>query len=267
MKTVLRGAIGLTLLLGASALFGQQPYPPPTGAPAPAAPAPAARAAFPGGIALLDVSVIFDKHNRFQGQMEAMKAEVKQFEEYLRSKQAAIQAEAEKAKQFQPGSPQYKQIEETVVRMQNDLKIETGFKRKEFLEREAEAYYAVYREVESVVASYSQRYGVSLVLRYGSQEINPKDRESVLRGINRPVVFRQNYLDITEPILAQLNLGTRPVVPSGGAPTGLPQPGVPAGPGVTPGFPPAVGGPPGGNPNSTSRAPAPGGVFVPGTRP
>lgn len=245
MKTVLRWAIGSAciLVLGGSALMAQQ-FAPGGAAAAPAA-APARQSPFPGGIALIDVSVIFDKHNRFQAQMEAMKNEVKAFEVVLRQKQEAINAEAEKAKQFQPGSPQYKEIEERVARMTNDLKLETGFKRKEFLEREAEAYFQVYREIESVVGQYATRYGLSLVLRYGSQEINSKDRESVLRGINRPVVFRQPYLDITGPILAQLNLGTSP-------PAATPPAGQVNGPSGQPNF-----GPAGTNPNA-------GRVFVPG---
>jgi Skp family chaperone for outer membrane proteins len=194
----------------------------------PAAPtaAPAARAATSAGtIALIDVSLVFDKHARFQAEMEAMKNEVKAYEQVLRTAQAELQAAMEKLKQYQPGSDLYKKGEEDLARKSNELKLQSALKRKEFLEREAEAYFRVYREVESVVGAFAQRNGITLVLRYSAQEINSKDRESVLRGINRPVVYRQPYLDITETILSHLNIAARPAVGPPNAGPGAINPG------------------------------------------
>jgi Skp family chaperone for outer membrane proteins len=219
VKSCIRWATTLAAIIGWVA-SAQAQFAPPAGAPA-AAPAAAPipqRQAATGGIALLDVGAVFDKHARFQAEMNAMKAEVKQFEDYLRTAQQGMQAKAEKLKQYQPGTEPYKKVEEELLVDGNNLKTQTQIKRKEFLEREADAYFRVYREIESVVAYHCSRNGTLLVLRYSNQDINQKDRDSVLRGINRPIVFRQPYLDITDAILAQLNpRGTvGPVPPTGG---------------------------------------------------
>jgi len=211
VSVALAGAFLLTTVGLASA----QTYPPA------AAPAAARSTTSAGTIALIDVSLVFDKHGRFQAEMEAMKNEVKAYEQVLTTAQTDLRAQAEKMKQYQPGSDQYKKTEEDLARKSNELKLQSTLKRKEFLEREAEAYFRVYREIESVVGAFAQRNGITLVLRYSAQEINPKDRESVLRGINRPVVYRQPYLDITETILSHLNIASRPAA--------APAPGIPGG--------------------------------------
>lgn len=226
MRALVSVALTGACLLSAVGLASAQQYAPT----APAA-APAARSSNAGTIALIDVSLVFDKHTRFQAEMNAMKEEVKAYEQVLRNAQTDLQTKAEKLKQYQPGSDQYKKGEEELARQSNELKLQSSLKRKEFLEREAEAYFRVYREVESVVQAFAQRNGITLVLRYSAQDINAKDRESVLRGINRPVVYREPYLDITQTILTHLNIAARPAAapggvaaPSGGAPVINPGP-------------------------------------------
>ena len=57
-------------------------------------------------------------------------------------------------------------------------------------------------------------YGISLVLRYNGEEIRPDDRNSVLAGVNRAIVY-QNNLDITKEISDRVNRLARqqPVTP------------------------------------------------------
>jgi hypothetical protein len=87
------------------------------------------------------------------------------------------------------------------------------------------------------VAYHCSRNGTLLVLRYSNQDINQKDRDSVHRGINRPIVYRQPYLDITEAILAQLNprgaVGGGPAAPTGPG-INVPRPTVNPGPAFNP---------------------------------
>lgn len=201
VKLIVRLALAVSCLLvvtAATALAQQGNFQRPTSQAAPAQ-----------RIALLDVGVIFDKHSRFQSEMEQMKNEVSQFEASLRTQQEDIRKRIEQAREYEPGTEPFKRIEEQVARMQAKLKIDTQLKRKEFLEREADAYYRVYREIQSVVAAYARRYQITLVFSYSTKEIDPRSRDSVLRGINRPIVYREGYLDITAQVLAQLNLGAQ----------------------------------------------------------
>ena len=196
---------------------------PPAGGPAGgSARPPAAAAPAPAGtsVVVIDIAFIFKNHNRFNAAMQDIKTDIEQFEAHVRKKQGEFKVQGEALQQYKAGSPEFRQKEEELARLQSDLQVEVALKKREFLEQEARVYYRVYKEIEQEVSVFSQRYRISLVLRYNRDEMKENDRTSVLQGVNRSVVF-QTGLDITEPILKQLNLGTTaPPATQGTGPNG-----------------------------------------------
>jgi Skp family chaperone for outer membrane proteins len=181
----------------------------------PAGPAPAA----PSGssVVVMEVDYIFKNHKRFNGRMADIKQEIEQFDAYVRGEQQKLNAEKEKLQVLSPSSPEYKAKEEQLVRQGSELQIKMAQKRKEFLEQEARVYYEVYKELEQTVAVFCQRNRIDLVLRFNRDEMKPDDRNSVLQGVNRAVVWQQGR-DITDLILQMVNPPqpaptTGPVVP------------------------------------------------------
>ncbi|MCO6454840.1 MAG: OmpH family outer membrane protein [Pirellulaceae bacterium] len=199
---------------------------PPISRPTAVAPATAPAATPAAGgvqIAVIDVSYVFKNFQRFNQRMEGMKQEVETFEGELRNQQKSIVDVAQKMKEYNPNSPEYKNLEETATRQRVALQTQAELKKKDILEDEAQSYYEAYTEIQNVVTAIADRHGIGLVLRFDREEISPDDRSSVLRGVNRAIVFQRN-LDITDMVLETLN---RPVA-TGRAPIG------PAGPGVRP---------------------------------
>jgi Skp family chaperone for outer membrane proteins len=187
-------------------LFGQAG--PPVGGPArPAAPAASAGTS----VVVIDVAFIYKNHNRFNQTMLDIKSDIEKFEAYVRKKQTDFKSLGEALGTFNAGSPEYKQKEEELARLQSDLQVEVGLKRKEFLQQEARVYFRVYKEIEAEVKNFSERNGINLVLRYNRDEMKEDDRQSVLAGVNRAVVYQQGR-DITELVLKALNQG--PVIPA-----------------------------------------------------
>ena len=216
-------------------LFGQAG--PPAGGPVrPAAPAAASAGT---SVVVIDVAFIYKNHNRFNATMLDIKTDIEKFEAYVRKKQTDFKSLGEALGQYNAGSPEYRQKEEELARLQSDLQVEVGLKRKEFLQQEARVYFRVYKEIEQEVRTFSERNGINLVLRYNRDEMKEDDRQSVLQGVNRAVLFQQGR-DITELILGKLNAGTSPppTTTQGGGATGqISKP--PAGP-VIPGRGPGV---------------------------
>jgi Skp family chaperone for outer membrane proteins len=193
--------------------------------------APAAAGAELSGtrVAVIDIALIFKHHDRFNGSMGDIKRDIEQFEAYVKGQQASLKTRAEELQQFGPTSAEYKAKEAELARTQSQLQVEIGLKRKEFLEKEARVYYQVYKEIENAVAMFSQRASIGLVLRYNSDDMKEDDRQSVLQGVNKAVVYHQG-LDITEYIITNLN--RRPFNPNdkpGGAAPTIPAAGGPAG--------------------------------------
>ena len=174
-----------------------------------------------GAVAVIDISKIFKEHKRFRAALEDMKKDVQAAEASLRKDGDDIKKMVEQLKSgpYAAGSPQYKQQEETIATKQAQLQLKMNLQTKDFMEQEAKIYYNIYKEIEQEVQDFAQRHRISLVLRYNNIDMSPDNRQQVLAGVNRAVVY-QNNIDITGDILRRLNgpdTPTGPVGPGGSA--------------------------------------------------
>jgi len=163
-------------------------------------------------VAVIDVQYIFKNHLRFQQEIDFIKKDIDAFKAWATQQQQAMQTEAKKLEQFNPGTKEYKTIEENVARMRIENQLESAKRQKDFLEREAKIYYNIYQEVERAVADFAARNRIGLVLRYSNDEMDPTKRETIMQGINRLVIY-QDRLNITDMILDMVNRGTPPAPP------------------------------------------------------
>ena len=184
----------LSMLLAGAAEAQQMPQPRTMGAPT------AAR----GGIALLDVSYIFEHNSRFKMMMEDMKADVERAEAQVQAEREAIRRLMERLEQFR-GTPDYKAMEEEDANRQGALAVQIQLQKKEFLQREARIYYTIYQEILKEVEYFCSANGIDMVLRFSGDPADAERPESVLTFINRPVVWYGKDRDITGFILKTLN--------------------------------------------------------------
>ncbi len=162
---------------------------------------------------MIDISKIFKDHPGFRAKLEDMKKDVTAAENSLKADRDEIKKVADAAKNFNPGSPNYKQAEERVATMNAQLQLKVNLQKKEFMDKEAQIYFEVYTQIEKEVEDFAKRHGISLVLRYNDVDMNQGQRESVLAGVNRAVVY-QNNIDITYDILDRI----KPPAPVGPGP-------------------------------------------------
>lgn len=174
------------------------------------------------GVAVVDISYIFKNHARFKAAMEGMKKEMENIEVQLKAKRDEIAKVEAKRNSYNPGTPEFKQIDDELARGMAEFNLEMTRLRKDFLDREAKEYYKTYQEVVDAVGLYATQRNIGLVIRFNADPVDPNRREDVLREINKPVVF-QNRIDITGEVLRALNrdvainpAAMQPGVPGGG---------------------------------------------------
>ncbi len=167
----------------------------------------AVSAAGPNGhnIAVVDVSIVFKEHARFKAMMDRMKKEVDAVEADLKVEYTRLKALDEEIKQLNPNSPEYKTKFTAATEAQSKFQVKTQLQKKDFLERESKIYYQVYRELDDAVRVFATKHNIHLVLRYASEPVNSEDRNDILRGINKPIVYVDPALDITRLVLNDLN--------------------------------------------------------------
>jgi Skp family chaperone for outer membrane proteins len=157
-------------------------------------------------IAVVDVSIIFKEHARFKAMTEKFKKDVEGAEAKLKEEYNQIKALQEQLKGFTPGSPDYKQLEQRVAKATMDWQLKGQMQKKDLMEAEGRIYFQVYRELDDAVKRFAQKHTIALVLRYASDPVDDtQDRNEIVRGINKSVVYVDPALDITMLILQDLN--------------------------------------------------------------
>ena len=166
------------------------------------------------GIAVVDVAYIFKNHVRFKQQMEEMKSRVETAEADVKKDQESIKRKAEELKTFNPGTPNYKQVENDLIKMQGDLQLKVSLQKKDFMEQEGRVYFNVSREIDDAVKQLATKNGIVMVLRFNGDPVDGNNRDEILRGINKAIVYNDPRMDITPYVLQDLNraaTGTGPV--------------------------------------------------------
>ncbi len=186
--------------LGQVTALAQVPTPPA------AAPTAGARSASPAShAAVIDVGYIFKNHTRFKQAMDKMKDEVLAAENVLKGERDRINGLMEQLKGFNVGTPEYKKLEAEIAKGQGDFNVNAQLQKKDFMEREAKVYLQVYTEVEKAVAQFAREHAIAVVFRFDGDPVDGGDRNQILRGITKPIVFYEAGNDITPDVLKMLN--------------------------------------------------------------
>ncbi|MBI3837432.1 MAG: OmpH family outer membrane protein [Planctomycetia bacterium] len=199
MRITLIWATAVAILLAASAFTNLQ---------AQQTQAPPSRAATPPvanhGIAVIDVKYILEHYSRVKNATDQFSRDFDDVSARFRKEKEAINKKVEKIRTFNPGTPEYKKLEEEIAQNDSDLKVKASLQQKEFAEREAKIYLTAYQEISQQVKTYADRNGITLVLRFNGAPPDPNNREAVQAELFKMVLY-QNGIDITGPVLQELN--------------------------------------------------------------
>ncbi len=167
--------------------------------------------ALPGTrIALLDVNRILQSHARLKAAMEGLKQDVAVAEAEVKAKRDAINKLGATLQELNKGSPDYKAREEDLTRQQTEFNVQVKRQQEDFIQRRTRIYNDAYQEVLARTDYFCRQAGIDMVLQFNGEKVDPNDPNSVLRFINRPVVWSLPDLDITQRILDDLNRSSVP---------------------------------------------------------
>lgn len=157
-----------------------------------------------GRVAILDVAKVFKMNPTFEAKMKAIREEADTLKASITARQEKIRDAARGLSEFGVGTPERNNMEADLEQQQTRLRTEARQAEMTLLSREAKIYYETYIEMQSVVETIASEYGLSLVLRFDSEEIDPSNRTEVIKGVNRSVVFHRK-VDLTNMVTKELN--------------------------------------------------------------
>ena len=156
-----------------------------------------------GLVAVLDVAKVFKENQEFTSKMEAIKTEADGLKAQITQQQEAIKAQAQGLAELGAGSAERNQLEADLEQKQAALRTHARQAETTLLNREARIYYDTYQKMQGVVESLASQHGISLVLRFDSEQIDANNRAEVIKGVNRAVVFHKR-LDLTNAVAAAM---------------------------------------------------------------
>jgi Skp family chaperone for outer membrane proteins len=156
-------------------------------------------------VAILDLAYIYENHVRFKALNEEMRRDVEAAENDLKVKREELQKMIEKLEDYRRNSPEYRELEEDITRLQAKLSADVNLQKKSFMEQEARNYFTVYQEVTEAIKTYCDRHGIVLVLRFNGNPIDQEKPEEVVKALNNTVLHYHKDIDITPHILAMVN--------------------------------------------------------------
>ncbi|MCE9547215.1 MAG: OmpH family outer membrane protein [Planctomycetia bacterium] len=166
------------------------------------------------GVRVIDVKYIFDHHPRFRSAMDGLKKDFEETAKRLQEEQQAIIKAEAHLKEYIPGSPDYKRVDEDVSRRKAEWGLAAEKQRKEIRTRESEILWNVYAEIQIAVKEYCASNNVGLVVQFNGDPIDPKMPQAVVSGIARQIVYVAPNRDITPIILDAVIRGVRQPVPT-----------------------------------------------------
>lgn len=154
---------------------------------------------------LLDINHVFKNHSRLKAMKTDLQGDVQRAEQRVKGDKEAIKSLLEQLQQFRPGTQDYKDLEEQIAKRQANLNVLITLQRKEFLQQEARIYYIIYREIIEEVDYFAGQNRAAMVLKFDRQPVDVEIPETVVRSINRRVIWSNQGLDITDYIVDKLN--------------------------------------------------------------
>ena len=182
----------------------------------------------PGGngptqlVALVDFDRLLMNYVRSKYIRDQIRKDREAAETQIRNESKEVEKEKEKLREFKPGTPQFKAMEEQLAQKVNEINFRVKVLQRDFQEREQKALYQLYTEITEEVKRFADAKGIVLVMPYSSEPVDPNVPETMQRQMNKSFVYL-NGPDVTEPILQELNRRAVHVAPRAGGPGGSGQ--------------------------------------------
>jgi len=199
--TRLMAAMAAVIVLAISAVWAQHTVQPGTYRP-PARTAARAPQTMP--IAVIDIQYIFKNYNLHKARRDEMKTRLQRANEQMKQDITAVRGQAERLKEFRPGTPDYKALEEQVTKQDAALAVRRKMLQREFQEEEARMINDTYKAIWDEVDNYCRSTGTMMVMQCDREPIDTARPNDIVRLATRQVVWHSGH-DITNHILDVLN--------------------------------------------------------------
>lgn len=154
-------------------------------------------------IALLDVAYIFKSHKAFNDEMKVLEQKAVAFQQNMKGTEAQLQVLKSRMEQTTDKAEKEK-LEAELAKQGTDYQLFVRTNQRDVLEAEAKIYYDTYTLLQEETKKYCRARGILVVLKTSRDPIKADDRNSVMQGLARPIVF-SDAPEISDDLLKALD--------------------------------------------------------------
>ncbi len=152
-------------------------------------------------VAVIDMGAVFEAHPSFINRLEALKVEIRQFDENQTVQREALVGKLKEIRGMSPSSDLFRQGESEIANQTANLDVQKRLKARDFSQKEASIYYEVYQDVTAKVVQYANHYGIPTVVHFNSKPMTTDNPSSIMDRMNSNVVYSRPDWNITDSII------------------------------------------------------------------
>lgn len=163
-------------------------------------------------VAVVDVNKIMSEWKYVSARRTDLENQYKPKFEALKARADELQKQAQVLKTMKRGEPEYQNLENTLIRKEQDIKTDNGLLSKQFDEQAAKIFQDAYKYIKQHAAFYAKQIGATCVIQVNSadefQSYNPRVSVSELtvqEVVARQVIWYDGAINVTDQILTRLN--------------------------------------------------------------
>lgn len=159
------------------------------------------------GTALCDVSSVTQSSTRLKQQLEALKKDYEGNAAGFKKDSERGNQLTEKLRGLPPESPDYKKLEQELLKMRADFELRGKRVTNDVRERESKLYFTSSRELQDELTKFAKANNVQLILRYDPTPQEFNDPRTILQEIQKPIVYQRGS-EVTPAIVEAMNRRT-----------------------------------------------------------
>lgn len=178
--------------------------------------APTAPTPVRSSVAVVDVNKVMTEWKYVSARKTELENQFKPKFESIKARVEELQKQSQVLKTMKRGTAEYEQMENTLIRKEQDIKTDNGLLSKQYDEQAAKIFQDAYKYIKQHAAFYAKQIGATCVIQVNSadefQAYNPQmaaQELTVREVVARQVIWYDSAINVTDQILTRLNSGAQ----------------------------------------------------------
>lgn len=156
-------------------------------------------------VALVDMARVFKANREFVDRRDDLRSEIEASQRLDKQMAAVISKLEEELKKLTKGTAEHADAEQELIKLKRELEDFRRQQRRKLVTSESQLYKEIYTKVVAAIRQVAEQRAYTLVLRFDSEPLDASDVKTVLKKMNRQVVFYREQDEITDLIIKAVN--------------------------------------------------------------